>query len=279
MEKMTGPFVLEIRLFLIHNPMIVFAGITPHPPVSIPGVGELGDKNMVRQTSQAMDKLRRELERAKPDTIVIISPHARMEDYSFVVNSSVPLRGSFIDFGLDLVLEFDNDIEIVDKLGYVGEMNDFPVHLHQSLLDHGTLVPLFHLVKNIDPKIVHLSFSLMDFARHYQYGELVGQVCERSGKRIAIIASGDLSHRLTPNAPAGYSPSGALFDRRILGILRNRDFSAILSLEEDIVKEAAECGLRSFVILMGTIAKHEKNFNLLSYEHPFGVGYLVARLL
>lgn len=259
--------------------MIVFAAIAPHPPVSIPGVGDFGDKSLIRQTMRAMDYLRRELEKTKPDTVVIISPHARMEENFFVVNSNMPLRGSFASFGLDLVLEFKNDIEIVDKIGYTGEIQDFPILLQKSFLDHGALVPLFHLIKNLDPLVVHLSFSLMDFTRHYQYGELIGKICENSKKRIAIIASGDLSHRLIPAAPAGYSPSGAFFDKRILGILRNQDFAAVQSLQEDMVTEAAECGLRSFVIAMGAIARHEKNFNLLSYEAPFGVGYLVARLL
>lgn len=259
--------------------MIVFAAIVPHPPLSIPGVGALEDKRKMRQTLKAFDELRSGLEKARPDTLVIISPHAQMEKYAFVVNSAASLRGSFAKFGLDLVLEYENDVELSDTIDFAGLAREIPMHLHPYFLDHGALVPLFHLTGNVEPLVVHLAFSMFDFPRHYAYGELVGHICEQSGKRIAIIASGDLSHRITPDAPAGYSPSAALFDCRLVGILRRQDFPAILALQEDIIKEAAECGLRSFVILLGAIAHRKKEFQLLSYEYPFGIGYLVARLL
>lgn len=260
--------------------MIVFSAIVPHPPVSIPGVGEVEDKNKLQQTMRAFEKLAEQLVSTKPDTIVIISPHAKMEADYFLVNGAVPLVGSFVDFGLDFVMHFDNDVEIADMIAFVGSAQDFPVYLENNYLDHGALVPLFHLLKEIDPQVVHLSFSLLDFKKHYEYGEILGQLFARSSKRIAIVASGDLSHCLTPNAPAGYSPRGVLFDRRLIGILHQQDFEGVLTLQNEIIREAAECGLRSFIILMGAISKEEKkHFELFSYEYPFGVGYLVARLL
>jgi len=42
--------------------------------------------------------------------------------------------------------------------------------------------------------------------------------------------------------------------------------------------EAGECGLRSFSFLLGILeeAKIDWKAEILSYEAPFGVGYLVA---
>lgn len=42
--------------------------------------------------------------------------------------------------------------------------------------------------------------------------------------------------------------------------------------------EAGECGLRSFSFLLGILEESKINWKpeVLSYEGPFGVGYLVA---
>lgn len=260
--------------------MIVFAAITPHSPVSVPGIGTSSEIAALRHTLGAMERLRAELEHARPDTIVIISPHAKMEPYAFAINQEAKLKGNFADFGLEeLLLEFENDFDITDKIAFSCETQEFPGHLHSSFLDHGALVPLYHLTGNMHPKLVHLSFSMLDFSKHYEYGAMLGRICEESNKRVAIIASGDLSHRLTPNAPAGYSPNAALFDRRIIGTLQHRDVQALMSLEKEMIEEAAECGLRAFIMLMGMLASRQFRFDLLAYEAPFGIGYLTARLL
>jgi len=45
-----------------------------------------------------------------------------------------------------------------------------------------------------------------------------------------------------------------------------------------LVEEAGECGLRSFVIALGMLDGNSFKSEIISYEGPFGVGYLVAAL-
>src|SRR6266568_2003717 len=45
-----------------------------------------------------------------------------------------------------------------------------------------------------------------------------------------LIASGDLSHRLTPDAPYGFRPQGPLFDRLVIDALRARTWDRIQAL-------------------------------------------------
>jgi aromatic ring-opening dioxygenase LigB subunit len=54
--------------------------------------------------------------------------------------------------------------------------------------------------------IVILSLSYLSYEAHRLAGQAVRAAADRTGRRIAFIASGDMSHRLTPDAPAGYSP-------------------------------------------------------------------------
>lgn len=270
--------------------MIVFAAIMPHPPESIPGIGRTGDFKALQKTLHAFEELRTGLEQADPETIVIISPHAHLEQFSFAINSASELVGNFSQFGLDQAYKFTNDIEIADKLGYMSNMNEIPANLHPDFLDYGALIPLYHLTKNIKPKIVHLSFSMMSYDFHYRYGETLQDIVtdnivrdnvkkDRTNKRVAIIASADLSHRLTKNAPAGFSPKAQDFDRTVLHYLGSDNLPGIMNLDEKDVAEAGECGLRSIIILLGALHGKPYEFKLLSYESPIGVGYLTARLV
>lgn len=260
--------------------MLVFAAIMPHPPESIPGIGNTDDFKAIEKTLQSFDELRKGIEKAVPDTIIIISPHAHLEPYAFSINSADSLRGSFDKFGLDEVHEYENNFVFTNKLAFAGLMNDLPTRLHESFLDHGAMIPLYHLLKNIRPKVVHLSFSLMGYDQQYYYGELIRGLINRGlGGRVAVIASADLSHKLTPSSPAGFSPAAQKFDRDILHFLGANDEASILGLQPDALAEAAECGVRSIVILLGILHGNKYNFNLLSYEYPFGIGYMTARLL
>lgn len=257
--------------------MINFACITPHPPIIIPGIGRSEDLKLVKKTIKAMEKLREDLEKVNPDTILIISPHAPVNANGFLINSDAQLKGSLIDFGLDEDFSFKNDYELMEKIGYYSDNAGIIVHFHESFLDHGALVPLYYLTKNIQPKLVHCSFSFLDFKTHYKYGEIIGKILRDSDKKIAVVASGDLSHRLTPDAPAGYSERGKVFDEKLQKLLSKRDISGIIDLDPNLVDEAGECGLRSIIILLG-ILRSKYDFRCLSYEGPFGVGYLTALL-
>ena len=42
------------------------------------------------------------------------------------------------------------------------------------------------------------------------------------------------------------------------------------------MRKAAECGLKSFIIMAGALDRKDVLPKLLSYEAPFGVGYAVA---
>ncbi len=98
-----------------------------------------------------------------------------------------------------------------------------------------------------------------------------------ANKKIALVASGDLSHRLKTDGPYGYHEQGPQFDKALIDSLKKKDVEAIVQLDERF-PEAGECGLRSFCFALGILdaAKAAWKANILSYEGPFGVGYLVA---
>lgn len=57
------------------NSQIIFACISPHPPIILPDVGSPKDRAQVKNTIESLENLDRKLKELKPDSIVISSPH------------------------------------------------------------------------------------------------------------------------------------------------------------------------------------------------------------
>ena len=86
-----------------------------------------------------------------------------------------------------------------------------------------------------------------------------------------------MSHCLKDDGPYGFHPDGPKFDKDLIESLKKKDIEKILKLGE-LYPGAGECGLRSFCFLLGILEESGINYQpeILSYEGPFGVGYLVV---
>lgn len=95
--------------------------------------------------------------------------------------------------------------------------------------------------------------------------------------KISLIASGDMSHCLKEDGPYGFHPDGPKFDKDLIELLKNKNIERIFDLDDDY-PNAGECGLRSFCFMLGILEVSGINYKpeILSYEGPFGVGYLTA---
>jgi len=263
--------------------MFSFAAITPHPPIIIPTIGGKDDLKKVKKTIEAMEKLRGEMEKAKPETLILISPHGPVGFGEMGLVKNEELFGSLAMFGdFKTNFSFKNDKDICRKIVAECKKAKIPLRTYNKPeLDHGSLVPLYYLTKNLKPKVVPMAYSLLDNSLHLLLGKVLGNIAKDEKRRIGIIASGDLSHRLLPEAPAGYSPRGKEFDEKLIELLEKRSAKSILKMDEDLIEEAGECGYRSIIILLGALSQLEVDswkLKVFSYEGPFGVGYLVANI-
>ncbi len=262
------------------------AVITPHPPIIVPEIGGSRQPE-VEETIRAMRSLSRLVADAAPDTLVLISPHAPLMREAMGVCIADRYEGSFSAFGAPQVgLELEGNPELanaimrsslkrqvsVRPLGGSGGQT-FP-------LDHGALVPLYFLADAIRPapRLVLLAFSLQNLPAHVDFGQAIGAVLGAHLGRTLFVASGDLSHRLSPGAPAGYSPKAAEFDAQVVEAVRQGRLADLLSIPESLRETAGECGYRSLLVLLGMLQDLLYSAQVLSYEGPFGVGYLVAML-
>lgn len=241
----------------------------------------------VDKTVKALQYFSQQVSELEVDTLIIITPHGPMQRDSIALTEGNNFSGSFARFGApDVKLEIQLDQDLIKKVMEEAEKADIPVknlpakegQLSKGVeLDHGAGVPLYYLREaGVRAKGLHITFGLLSPEKLYKFGQLLHQAAEQAGSRIAIIASGDLSHRLTPSAPAGYNPRGAEFDEKLVELISNYQVEKIMKMDPELVEEAGECGLRSIIIMLGALHGKEVTPEVLSYEGPFGVGYMVA---
>lgn len=258
--------------------MFVYAGLSPHPPIIVP---EIGGRELEKaaKTVDGMREWARAAAAAKPETLVFISPHSSFLQDAIGYQGGEELSGSFAAFGAPQVsFKVASDQAFAKAVAEeAGKDGIEVVPLRPSGLDHGVMVPLYYLKKaGVEASLVVFGISLLSFEEQFRFGKALQRVAERSGRRIGIVASGDLSHRLIPGAPAGYNPEGKVFDETIREALEKMDVERILTLPEDLIEKAGECGLRPIIVLLGALSGYEVTSRIYSYEGPFGVGYLVA---
>lgn len=259
---------------------LVFVGIAPHPPIMVPEVGGEAIAR-VRDSIEAMGEFAERIIASRAETVLLISPHAPLEADSFVAYSGRYLDASFEKFGApEINFELTVDEELLNQLRATAAEENYTVRLLADCdADHGSAVPLYFLLRNgWNGKVVVLGYSFLSNEDHLRFGETVRKAVNQRGRPVAFIASGDLSHRLRPQAPAGYNPDAHFFDDEVVAALRANEPQRIVAIDPKLRKLAGECGYRSMLTAIGASNLTPPVCEVLSYEAPFGVGYMVAQL-
>jgi AmmeMemoRadiSam system protein A/AmmeMemoRadiSam system protein B len=259
---------------------LVYAGIAPHPPIMVPEVG--GDASLeVRQSIEAMAELTARIIHSGAETVVIISPHARLEQAAFVAYDGPKLYADFANFRAPTAtVHAELDDELLREITRIADEQHLATRRIAGLdLDHGTAVPLYFLQRyGWNGRLVALGYSYLSSEDHVRFGQCIKLAIESVGKPVAFIASGDLSHRLTREAPAGYNPEAHLFDEEVIDAINSCATKRIVDLDPELRRLAGECGYRSMLVAIGAAQELDPSCEVISYEAPFGVGYLVAQL-
>ncbi len=267
----------------------VAAGLFPHPPVMIPDIGGK-DTQKVKQTIDHVKAAMARIMKEHPDTVVVMSPHNICFSDGPSLLLADTLSGDMGAFGhpeLSMTLPVDQTLA-----GFIGQKADPLCHLHhldrkeaarykKSIkIDWGSFVPLYYLLQaGFQGKIVLLTPDSSKRENNYVLGAILRETAQKLHRSIAVIATGDLSHKLTKESPHGFSPKGTLFDETIMKALQTRDKDMLDKLSDPLLKEIDTCGLSSIYFLLGVLGDAPASNPFISHEGPFGVGYGVALYL
>ncbi len=260
---------------------LVFAAIAPHTPLLVPAIGKTNLKKLDK-TKAALERLEEDLYASHPDMIIVISPHGAIIPDAFTVNFCDAYHTDLKEFG-DLATKktFKGETHLPYRIRQAAhEKNLRTILISHPNVDHGVSVPLLYLTAHSpNIPIMPIGFSNLDAKTHLDFGYIIKEQIMTTNRRIAVIASGDLSHALTTDAPAGFNAKGPEFDAKVQELLSSHNTTGLLQLAPELVGDAQECGFRTFLILMGILRDVHYSYESYAYEGPFGVGHLTANFV
>jgi aromatic ring-opening dioxygenase LigB subunit len=191
---------------------VVCAVLMPHAPILVPEVGG-GRGGAATASRQAMRQAAACVQDSRPQALVLISPHAPRKPRAFGLWADARVEGSFEQFNApEAQISLPNDRKLANRIRAELLARDLEAWWIQGKsLDHGALVPLWFLVEaGWSGPTVLLSLNYPEDGGLINLGEAIAAAAHARHRRIAIIASGDMSHRLTPDAPCGFHPHSSL---------------------------------------------------------------------
>jgi len=260
--------------------MLVYAAHVPHTPLLLPTIGR-ENTDVLKKTNEALKIVAQELYAARPEVLIILAGHGNPSPEVFALNLNNSYQTDLSEFG-DLTTKKNFTCE----LGCADQLQRFLRHSHMPFtlfsnqsLSYTVSVPLIKLTEKIKTLSILPIFSAPKLSpkKHFEFGQLLKEIVATTDKRVAVISTGDLSHALSTNAPAGLHTEGAEFDENIREALKSVTVSGLLQLDPELIAKASECAYQPILMLLGLLEGANIRPEELSYEFPFGVGYLTVQ--
>jgi aromatic ring-opening dioxygenase LigB subunit len=269
---------------------LAFACIAPHGGELIPRLAKFGGRKFSK-TREGMRTLANSIVAAKPDTIVIASPHnlRLVEKIAIVVaeNSTGCLQASprrrvvlRAKCNVKLAREFLQEAEkrglpvVGANFGtFEGPSSDVP-------MDWGTLVPLWFILqeKKVKAQIVIVTPSReIPIHQNVKFGRIIAEVLEKkSSGRAVFVASADQAHTHSKSGPYGFNSAASKFDMIVASAIVNNALDSLTRLNSRIIRNAKPDSIWQMAILSGVLDRVKMLPALLSYEAPTYFGMICA---
>lgn len=281
---------------------VVFASVAPHGWSLIPDLSP--DADGAQATRAALEELGRRCAAARPDVLVVATPHGTRVDGAICLAGAARATGTLRWQERQVELNVPLDLRLTDTIAATARAAEVPVALasfagnrrEQSgiVLDWGALIPLWFLgygqnmpgagdvlsappEQELGPPVVLAAPSrLLPRAAMVAFGRAVAQAAAQDGRRMAFIASCDWAHTHQASGPYGFHPEAASIDQEVVAALRANDPGRLIDLPEDLVQATAIDGLWQTLMLAGVLEQAPLQGSVLSYEAPSYFGMIVA---
>lgn len=271
---------------------LIYACIAPHGSEAIPKLASKSALRKFRKTKDGLRRLGREVGRERPDTIIIATPHnLKLWKKIAVVtaeNSTGTLQASPRN-KKSVSVKAKCDVEFARKLFETAVRRKLPVVsanfgtlegvTSDMPMDWGTLVPLWFMLPECrrKPKVVVVTPSReIPLSQNFQFGRMIGELCERSTKRIVFVASADQAHRHKKSGPYGFSKASKQYDRIVIDAIRENRIYAIMRLRSKLIDAARPDSLWQMAMLAGALDKVSMGAEMVSYDVPTYFGMICA---
>lgn len=265
----------------------------PHPPIIMEEFHDPERKKAIC-TYEGMTLLAKTVAKIRPKTIIYVTPHGNSFSNGTCLLDGEVIAGDLSAFRRsDIAYQKKINRDLTGRIIDAFEEHDFvSVLMTEELaktyhikakLDHGVIVPMSFIDKEYsDYDIVHITPGQTPLEENYFLGKLIKDCVDAYTKndpgKVMVVISGDMSHALSDSGPYAYHENGERFDHIMREAFNQSSPIELIKLKSEFIEDAAQCGLRSFLMGFGYMDGLTMTSKVVSYEGPFGVGYLCAYL-
>ena len=266
---------------------LVFAAIAPHGGIAIAEACAPEERGVALKTRHGMEELGRLFTDAKPDAVVVATPHNVhiANAFGVIVASRVAgrLDGVFPPIELDVASDTELAWQILASMGGAGlqaagvSFGSNEPGTAVAPMDWGVLIPLWFMGGRAErpPSIVVVTPARdLPASDHVSAGAAIAAVAAASSKRIALIASADHGHAHQKAGPYGFHPAAAEYDKLVTDIVGANALERLVEVPAELIENAKADSWWQMLILHG--ATRGWTARLVSYEAPTYFGMLTA---
>ncbi len=210
-----------------------------------------------QEAEQAFAVLRADLEAAKPDVLIVVANDQFVNFFfnvipTFFITLADEVKGQFTRHSF----HYKNHSELGRAILRAGLEKGIDFAFGEYIeLQHTQNVPLYFLLPKPDIPILPIYVNtwvdpIPTPRRCYQVGELIREVAEARNERIAILATGGLSH--FPGSPR-IGEIDTKFDHQLLEIMREGKSRTLAEYSLEQLLQAGDSEFLNWMVVLGTI--------------------------
>ena len=178
--------------------------------------------------------------------------------------------------------DFPGDPGLAEAMTAKGKEKGIPVICTAAepfMLEYGTVNPIRYLTPKFDVPVVPVSSCLLaDIPECIRWGEAIAEAIRQSSKRVLVIASGALSHKLVRGPEKWPKDEDQKFDHQFVELVTQGKSEELQSFFPSFAKTVeAEMGGRHLAILLGATGGKFRG-KLHAYGPSSGTGNAVVSL-
>jgi 2,3-dihydroxyphenylpropionate 1,2-dioxygenase len=221
-------------------------------------------KKLRRDAEVAFSTLRADLEQAKPDVLIVVANDQFVNFFwnnipTFFVTIGEEVKGQFTRHQF----HYRNHKALGKAIIRAGMEKGIDFSYGENIeLQHTQNVPLYFLLR--EPSIPILPIYVNTWVdpapsprRCYQVGELIRAVAEQSKERIAILATGGLSH--FPGSPR-IGEIDEKFDHQLLEVLREGQGKTLADYSVQELLQAGDTEFLNWMVVIGAVGDAKASY-------------------
>ncbi len=250
---------------------LVFASMVPNCSSLIKEVDKDSSK-FLEETNISLLSIKKELEKLKPDTLIVISCNENKMNKLFSIYQNPVYYFNFEKFGnFNLKSQIKGNIGLTHRIREALETKTKLQMLDSEQLEYNFGVPLQILAKDLpDVNIIPINCADLSLDEHIRFGKIIKREILLRKSRIAVIAAGNIEQKKSTEQ----LPNLSILNDRLMNYLTTKDDK---KKYDKLLDNYSKLEIKPFLILKGILSEINYKSKILSLENFKNKNLLVAK--